>query len=222
MSRALNLCPSVLTNLIHLAHELARSLQTPGPTPAPQGRYTSALPTGNEALDELLLDLDAAPQGALKHLQLDLEAGVCAALYALARLGPALSLRLHAEAKCRKSLETIVKAPTFAGGVEEGGGGGNERSLVSVKRRQRAEVSIAAKMEAGRALNILIEDTMQIRSKRDATGVCSQISQGECAEGGRVGDASVVALGGAQELQTPHTSFHVFKYRFTVATRPAT
>ena len=102
MSRALNLCPSVLANLIHLAHELARALQTPGPTPTPQGRYASALPTGNEALDELLLDLDAAPQGA---------------------------------------------------------GGG---------------------------------------------------------------DASVVAVGGVQELKTPQTAFHVFKYRFTVATRPAT
>ena len=190
MSRALNLCPSVLANLIHLAHELARALQTPGPTPTPQGRYASALPTGNEALDEFLLDLDAAPQGALKHLQLDLEASVCAALYALARLGPVLSVRLHAEAKCRKALETIVSAPTFADGVEEDGGG-NERSLVSVKRRQRAEVSIAAKMEAARALNILIEDTLQIRSKRDA-------------------------------LQTPQTAFHVFKYRFAVATRPAT
>ena len=88
MSRALNLCPSVLANLIHLAHELARALQTPGPTPTPQGRYASALPTGNEALDEFLLDLNAAPQGALKDLQLDLEASVCAALYALARLGP--------------------------------------------------------------------------------------------------------------------------------------
>jgi hypothetical protein len=46
-------------------------------------------------------------------------------------------------------------------------------------------------MEAARALNILIEDTLQIRSKRDA-------------------------------LQTPQTAFHVFKYRFAVATRPAT
>ena len=59
-------------------------------------------------------------------------------------------------------------------------------------------------------------------AKRDAPGVCSQNSQGVCAEEGGGGDASVVAVGGVQELQTPQTAFHVFKYRFAVATRPAT
>lgn len=193
LSRALNLCPDLLANLVQLLRKCARELDTQGNRVA--DKYARTIPTGSHELDSLLRDIDT------EKIQLGVEEATCAALYSLARQAPTLALRIHSEAGCMNALERFATAPLHDANLD----------------KKRSHVSLDAKLAAAKAINIMEQDRHTLKISRVLPG-CTQDSTPESRHDSITKEEAMDSnmQGEAHARLQP---FNTIKYKFAVATR---